>query len=45
MSELRLLNVTRETLFPGMETSAKAVTEYYARNQSELMTISNNNDT
>ena len=31
IGELRLLNVTRETLFPGMDTSAAAVTEYYAK--------------
>jgi hypothetical protein len=29
LSELRLLNITRETLFPGLDESARAVTENY----------------
>ena len=28
-NELRLLNVTRETLFPGLDESAKAITDRY----------------
>ena len=29
LSELRLLNITRETLFPGLDESAKAITDAY----------------
>ena len=29
INELRLLNVTRETLFPGLDESAKAITDRY----------------
>ena len=29
LKELRLLNITRETLFPGLDESAKAVTELH----------------
>lgn len=29
MKDLRLLNITRETLFPGLDSSAKAVTDLY----------------
>ena len=29
MNNLRLLNITRETLFPGLDTSAKAITDSY----------------
>lgn len=31
MDELRLLNITRETLFPGMDESANEITERYRR--------------
>ena len=31
MQDLRLLNITRETLFPGLDSSADAVTERYKR--------------
>ena len=30
LDELRMLNVTRETLFPGLDTSAEAITENYS---------------
>ena len=29
INELRLLNVTRETLFPGLDESAKAIADRY----------------
>ena len=29
LEELRLLNITREALFPGLDESARAITEYY----------------
>ena len=29
MKDLRLLNITRETLFPGLDASAEAVTDFY----------------
>ena len=29
MEDLRLLNITRENLFPGLDTSARSVAEYY----------------
>ena len=29
LKELQLLNITRETLFPGLDSSAKSVTNYY----------------
>ena len=29
MKQLQLLNITRETLFPGLDSSAKSVTNYY----------------
>ena len=29
MKELELLNVTRETLYPGLDATAKAVTQRY----------------
>ena len=31
MQHLQLLNITRETLFPGLDASADAVTDYYGR--------------
>ena len=30
MEELRLLNITRESLFPGLDEAAKAVTQRYS---------------
>ena len=38
MNELQLLNVTDETLSPGLDASAKAVKEMYSRHQSEIET-------
>ncbi len=29
MKQLQLLNITRETLFPGLDSSSKSVTDYY----------------
>ena len=29
LDELRMLNITRETLFPGLDSSADAITEFY----------------
>ena len=33
--ELELLNITPQTLFPGLDSSAAAITAYYQRRQSE----------
>ena len=35
LRELRLLNITRETLFPGLDESAKAITETYRQRLSQ----------
>ena len=35
LNELRLLNVTRETLFPGLDESARAITEAYSQRLSQ----------
>ena len=35
LRELRLLNVTRETLFPGLDESARAITESYRQRLSQ----------
>ena len=35
LKELRLLNITRETLFPGLDSSANAVTERYSQRQQQ----------
>ena len=31
LDELRMLNITRETLFPGLDSSAEAITEFYRK--------------
>ena len=36
MKQLQLLNITRETLFPGLDSSAKSVTDYYNTLLNEL---------
>ena len=33
LDELRMLNITRETLFPGLDTAAKAIMESYRQRQ------------
>ena len=38
MRELGLLNVTREVLYPGLDTSAATVNEYYGKRQSGPVT-------
>ena len=35
LDELRLLNITRETLFPGIDEAAKAVTQRYSKQPEE----------
>ncbi len=40
--ELRLLNITRETLFPGLDESARAVTETYGQRLNEIDTTGTN---
>ena len=35
LKELRLLNITRETLFPGLDASADAVTERYSQRRQQ----------
>lgn len=35
LEELRLLNITRETLFPGLDESASAITRRYFRHSAE----------
>ena len=30
MNDLRLLNITRESLFPGLDEAAKAITQRYS---------------
>ena len=34
MEDLRLLNITKEVLFPGLDTSAQAITELYSKGGS-----------
>ena len=35
LRQLRLLNITRETLFPGLDESARAITEAYRQRVAE----------
>ena len=35
LDELRLLNITRETLFPGIDEAAKAVTQFHSEHPAE----------